>query len=256
MEKLREVLREGGVRLVFLPHASNVIGTITPIAEIAELVHAHGAYLVVDGSQIVAHRKINVAELGCDGYAFSSHKLYGPTGVGALYLNPRLVESLPPFELGGGMVGKVSEAETTFASAPYRFEAGTPPIAEAVGFARAIEFVEQIGLDAIVAYERELEAYMLKSLQAVEGLTLYGNPRERVGTFAFNLEGIHPHDAGTLMDSKGVAVRVGHHCAQPLMNALGIAASIRASLGLYNQTQDIDALVDAIRYTQSKFRHV
>ncbi len=154
------------------------------------------------------------------------------------------------------MVEKVSETETTFAPAPYRFEAGTPPIAEAVGFARALEFVQQIGFDAIVAYERKLEAYTLERLSQIEGLILYGNPRERVGTFAFNLAGIHPHDAGTVIDSRGVAVRVGHHCAQPLMAALGIAASVRASLALYNQPEDIDALVDAIATTQSKFRHV
>jgi cysteine desulfurase / selenocysteine lyase len=252
LQAFHEALKAGGVKIVALSHASNVLGSVLPIGEIVSAAHASGAYVIVDGSQIVAHRPVNVVELGVDAYAFSAHKLYGPTGIGALYLNSAFSDKLPPFELGGGMVGRVELDQTTFAPVPYRFEAGTPPIAEAVGFAEAVRFVQKIGFARLRAHEEALLSYMLTALRAIPGLTLYGDPADRVGVVAFNLDGIHPHDAGTLLDAQGVAVRVGHHCAQPLMDALGIPACMRASLGAYNTSTDIDCLIRALKFTQKK----
>lgn len=248
-----KVLAKGNVKLVAVTHVSNVMGSVMPLEKIVVAAHAVGAKVIADGAQAVAHLPVDVQELGVDAYAFSGHKLYGPTGVGVLVLSPAVAESLPPYMLGGGMVHRVGVVGSTFAPVPYRFEAGTPPIAEAVGLAAAIKFVEGIGFEKIGAHEKELTEVLLRKLSAVEGMKIYGSPAERVGVVAFNVGEIHPHDVGTLLDQKGVAVRVGHHCAQPLMSALGIPACVRASVGLYNNLGDVEKLVAAVEYAKKKF---
>lgn len=235
-------------KFVSLAHVSNVLGCVNPIKEIAELVHANGAYLVVDGAQSIPHLPIDVQELDCDFFAFSAHKMYGPTGLGILYGKEELLHQMEPIEFGGEMIDFVYEQSATWKGLPWKFEAGTPHIAGAIGLAAAVSYLQDIGMTEVQAHEADLVAYILPKLRAIEGLTLYGpeQPENRAGVIAFNLDGLHPHDLSTALDYEGVAVRAGHHCAQPLLSYLNVSATVRASFSLYNTREDCDCLVDAI----------
>ncbi|KXT83743.1 Cysteine desulfurase, SufS subfamily [Streptococcus sp. DD11] len=254
LEDLKDKLSER-TKFVALAHASNVLGVINPIKEIAQLVHQKGGLLVVDGAQSAPHMRIDVQELGADFFAFSGHKMLGPTGIGVLYGRKELLEEMSPVEFGGEMIDFVYEQEATWKELPWKFEAGTPNMAGAIGLAAAIDYLEALGLDAVEQHEQELLAYLFPKLQAVEGLTIYGSQdlSQRSGVIAFNLEGLHPHDVATALDYEGVAVRAGHHCAQPLLSHLGLAAAVRASLYIYNSKADCDKLVEALEKTKEFF---
>ena len=242
-------------RFVALAHVSNVLGVVNPIKEIAELVHQENALLVVDGAQSVPHMKIDVQDLDVDFFAFSGHKMLGPTGIGVLYGKEELLEQMSPVEFGGEMIDFVYEQEATWKELPWKFEAGTPNIAGAIGLAVAIDYLDKIGMETVHQYEQELIAYVFPKLQAVEGLTIYGSEdlTQRSGVISFNLAGLHPHDVATALDYEGVAVRAGHHCAQPLLSYLGVAATVRASFYLYNTKADCDKLVEALQKTKEFF---
>lgn len=242
-------------RFVALAHVSNVLGVVNPIKEIAELVHQTNALLVVDGAQSVPHMKIDVQDLDVDFFAFSGHKMLGPTGIGVLYGKEELLEQMSPVEFGGEMIDFVYEQEATWKELPWKFEAGTPNIAGAIGLAAAIDYLDKIGMETVHQYEQELIAYVFPKLQAVEGLTIYGSEdlNQRSGVISFNLAGLHPHDVTTALDYEGVAVRAGHHCAQPLLSYLGVAATVRASFYLYNTKADCDKLVEALQKTKEFF---
>ena len=242
-------------RFVALAHVSNVLGVVNPIKEIAELVHQANALLVVDGAQSVPHMKIDVQDLDVDFFAFSGHKMLGPTGIGVLYGKEELLERMSAVEFGGEMIDFVYEQEATWKELPWKFEAGTPNIAGAIGLAVAIDYLDKIGMETVHQYEQELIAYVFPKLQAVEGLTIYGSEdlTQRSGVISFNLAGLHPHDVATALDYEGVAVRAGHHCAQPLLSYLGVAATVRASFYLYNTKADCDKLVEALQKTKEFF---
>lgn len=242
-------------RFVALAHVSNVLSVVNPIKEIAELVHQANALLVVDGAQSVPHMKIDVQDLDVDFFAFSGHKMLGPTGIGVLYGKEELLEQMSPVEFGGEMIDFVYEQEATWKELPWKFEAGTPNIAGAIGLAVAIDYLDKIGMETVHQYEQELIAYVFPKLQAVEGLTIYGSEdlTQRSGVISFNLAGLHPHDVATALDYEGVAVRAGHHCAQPLLSYLGVAATVRASFYLYNTKADCDKLVEALQKTKEFF---
>lgn len=238
-----------------MAHVSNVLGVVNPIKEIAELVHQTNALLVVDGAQSVPHMKIDVQDLDVDFFAFSSHKMLGPTGIGVLYGKEELLEQMSPVEFGGEMIDFVYEQEATWKELPWKFEAGTPNIAGAIGLSAAIDYLDKIGMETVHQYEQELIAYVFPKLQAVEGLTIYGSEdlTQRSGVISFNLAGLHPHDVATALDYEGVAVRAGHHCAQPLLSYLGVSATVRASFYLYNTKADCDKLVEALQKTKEFF---
>lgn len=242
-------------RFVALAHVSNVLGVVNPIKEIAELVHQTNALLVVDGAQSVPHMKIDVQDLDVDFFAFSGHKMLGPTGIGVLYGKEELLEQMSPVEFGGEMIDFVYEQEATWKELPWKFEAGTPNIAGAIGLAAAIDYLDKIGMETVHQYEQELIAYVFPKLQAVEGLTIYGSEdlTQRSGVISFNLAWLHPHDVATALDYEGVAVRAGHHCAQPLLSYLGVSATVRASFYLYNTKADCDKLVEALQKTKEFF---
>lgn len=242
-------------RFVALAHVSNVLGVVNPIKEIAELVHQANALLVVDGAQSVPHMKIDVQDLDVDFFAFSGHKMLGPTGIGVLYGKEELLERMSAVEFGGEMIDFVYEQEATWKELPWKFEAGTPNIAGAIGLAVAIDYLDKIGMETVHQYEQELIAYAFPKLQAVEGLTIYGSEdlAQRSGVISFNLAGLHPHDVATALDYEGVAVRAGHHCAQPLLSYLGVAATVRASFYLYNTKADCDKLIEALQKTKEFF---
>ncbi|HEL2401124.1 TPA: cysteine desulfurase [Streptococcus suis] len=254
MDHLRSLL-SSKTKLVSLAHVSNVLGSVAPIGEIAELVHAVGAYLVVDGAQSVPHMAVNVKELDVDFYAFSGHKMLGPTGIGVLYGKEELLNLMSPVEFGGEMIDFVYEQSATWKELPWKFEAGTPNIAGAIGLGAAIDYLTEIGMDAIQAHEAELVDYVLPKLQAIPGLTIYGSQdlSKRTGVIAFNLDDLHPHDVATALDYEGVAVRAGHHCAQPLLRYLQVPATVRASFYIYNTKADCDKLVEAIIKTKEFF---
>ncbi|MCD3406328.1 aminotransferase class V-fold PLP-dependent enzyme, partial [Streptococcus equi subsp. zooepidemicus] len=235
-------------KFVSIAHVSNVLGCVNPIQEIARLAHARGAYFVVDAAQSVPHMAIDVQELDCDFLAFSGHKLLGPTGIGVLYGKEALLNQMNPVEFGGEMIDFVYEQEATWKPLPWKLEAGTPHIAGAIGLGAAISYLEAIGMDQVHAHEADLVAYTLPRLQAIAGLTVYGPDRsdERSGVLAFNIDGLHPHDLATALDYEGVAVRAGHHCAQPLHKYLGLHSTVRASFYLYNTREDCDRLIEAI----------
>jgi len=247
MDHFRELLSPR-TRVVAVAHASNVLGTLTPIQELAELVHGVGALLVVDGAQSVPHVATDIATLGADFLAFSGHKMLAPLGSGVLWGRRELLEAMPPFLGGGGMIREVFEDHATWAPLPEKFDAGTPSVADTVALATAVDYLDDVDMDNIRAHEVELTAYALERLAGVPDVTVYGprDPRARTGVVAFNLDGVHPHDAGTILDEAGVAVRAGHHCCQPLHRALDVAATLRASFYLYNTAEDVDALVDAL----------
>ncbi len=235
-------------KLVAFAHVSNVLGGVLDVARAVQIAHRVGAKVLIDGCQAVARLPVDVAALGCDFYAFSAHKLYGPTGIGALWARAELLDAMPPWQGGGSMIDRVTFAETTWAPAPQRFEAGTPAIAEAIGFAAAARFVQDKGLAAIHAHETALVRQARDALGRINAVRLYG-PAHSAGIVGFTLEGVHPHDLGTILDEENVAIRAGHHCAQPLMAALGVPATARASFGLYNDERDIAALVRGIERT-------
>lgn len=248
-----ERLLSDRTRMVAVAHVSNSLGTINPVREMAAMAHRHGALVLVDGAQAVPHIEVDVQSLGCDFYAFSGHKVYGPSGIGALYGRFELLDAMPPWQTGGGMVHGVTFEETTFAPPSHRFEAGTPFIEGAIGLAAALDYVGRIGIPAIAAWESELLAQATERLQEIPGLRLIGTARHKAAVAAFVLKGVHPHDVGTILDQEGVAVRAGHHCAQPVMARFGVPATTRASFGLYNRMEDVDALVAALRRAQEIF---
>lgn len=254
MDHLRSLL-SSKTKFVSLAHVSNVLGGVAPIGEIAELVHQVGAYLVVDGAQSVPHMAVNVQELDVDFYAFSGHKMLGPTGIGVLYGKEELLSLMSPVEFGGEMIDFVYEQSATWKELPWKFEAGTPNIAGAIGLGAAIDYLTEIGMDAIQAHEAELVDYVFPKLQAIPGLTIYGSQdlSKRTGVIAFNLDDLHPHDVATALDYEGVAVRAGHHCAQPLLRYLQVPATVRASFYIYNTKADCDKLVEAIIKTKEFF---
>ncbi|HTG83493.1 MAG TPA: cysteine desulfurase, partial [Gemmatimonadales bacterium] len=233
-------------RIVALAHVSNVLGTVNPVREIADLAHARGAVVVVDGAQAVPHLPIDVQQLGCDFYAASAHKMYGPTGVGFLYGRLDLLEKMPPWQGGGGMIERVSFEGTTFAPPPARFEAGTPPISQAVGLGAAIDYLGALPADSLAQHEQSLLIYATEQVGRLPGIRLIGTAQDRVSVLSFVFEGVHPHDVGTVLDAKGVAVRAGHHCAQPLMRRFGVQGTVRASFGFYNLREEVDLLVEAL----------
>jgi len=232
-------------KLVALAHVSNVLGSVLDARRAADIAHSVGAKILLDGCQAVPRLVVDVAALDCDFYVFSGHKLYGPTGIGVLWARPELLDAMPPWQGGGSMIDRVTFARTTYAPPPGRFEAGTPHIVGALGLHAAIEYVERIGLDAIHAHETALVAKTREALSQINSVTLYG-PEDSAGIVSFSIEGVHPHDIGTILDEERVAIRAGHHCAQPLMEALGISATARASFGVYNGAADVDALVRGI----------
>jgi cysteine desulfurase/selenocysteine lyase len=248
-----ERLLNDRTKVVAIAHVSNVLGTINPIAEVVRLAKARGITVVVDGAQAVAHMPVDVQALGCDFYAFSGHKIFGPTGVGVLYGRKALLESMPVYQGGGGMIGRVTFERTTFADLPYKFEAGTPHIAGAIGLAAALDYLTAIGIERVAAYEDELLKYATRALTEVPGLRLTGTAPAKASVLSFVLGDVHPHDVGTILDREGVAVRAGHHCCQPLMARLGVPATARASLALYNTREDVDALVAALRTVREVF---
>ncbi len=239
-------------KLVALAHVSNVLGSTLDVKRAATLAHAVGAKLLIDGCQAVPRLAVDVAALDCDFYVFSAHKLYGPTGIGALWARAELLDAMPPWQGGGAMIDRVTFAETTFAPPPARFEAGTPAIVEAIALGAAVDYVSAIGLDAIHAHETALVAQCRDALARMNSVTLFG-PEDSAGIVSFALEGVHPHDLGTILDEEGVAIRAGHHCAQPLMDHLGVPATARASFGIYNDEDDVAALVRGIERTKRIF---
>jgi len=249
-----EALLSPRTRLVAVTHISNVTGALLPVARIVELAHAKGAFVLIDGCQAVPRLPVDVQALGCDFYAFSGHKAYGPTGTGVLYGRYDALLSMPPWQTGGGMIANVTYPLTEFQEPPHRFEAGTPDIAGAVGLAQAIDFIEGIGRAAIREHEAGLTGYGVDRLSRIPGVQLVAGGQRRLSILSFNLEGVHPHDVGTVLDQHGVAVRVGHHCAQPLMDKLGIAGTVRASLGVYNDEADIDRLAEAVEACREMFQ--
>src|SRR5438876_1977674 len=251
---LDEAARGGNVKVVAANLVSNALGTINPIEKLAAWAHAQGAIMVVDGAQAAPHHPVDVQALGCDFFALSAHKMCGPTGVGARWGRRELLEAMEPFNLGGHMISKVRYEATTWGELPHKFEAGTSPIAEAVGLGAAIDYLNEVGIESIEAHEQELAAVVLERLGEIEGVTLYGPPPERrAGIVSFNVEGIHPHDVAQVLDSEGVAIRAGHHCCQPLMTRLGVAATNRASFYLYSVPAQLDRLVDGVQKTRKIF---
>ncbi len=252
LEELEKLLNPR-TRLVAVTHVSNALGTINPIGQITEMAHRRGIPVLVDGAQAVPHRKVNVQQLDCDFYAFSGHKLYGPTGIGVLYGKARLLESMPPYQGGGDMIRSVRFEKTVYNSLPYKFEAGTPHIAGAIGLAAAIDYVARVGLERIAAHEHELVVYATERVSEVPGVRIIGTAREKAGVLSFAIEGVHPHDVGTILDRQGIAVRAGHHCAQPVMERFGVLATTRASFACYNTREEVDALVGGIKKVREVF---
>ena len=240
-------------RLVSVAHVSNALGTVNPVKEMVAAAKAVGALSLIDGAQAVAHLEVDVQAIGCDFYAFSGHKLYGPTGIGVLWGRTELLERMPPWQAGGEMIDRVSFSGTTFNILPFKFEAGTPHIAGAIGLAAAIGFVMEQDKDSLASHEAALTDYLVAGLQQVPGLRLVGEPGQRAGAVSFLLEDIHPQDAATLLDMQGIALRVGHHCAMPLMESLGIGGTMRASLACYNNRDDVDALLAALHKLRDFF---
>ncbi len=253
MEAFADLLNEH-TRLVAVTHVSNALGTINPVAEIIAQAHGRGVPVLLDGAQAVAHLPVDVQALDCDFYAFSGHKLYGPTGIGVLYGKSALLEAMPAYQGGGDMIRSVSFAETTFNTLPYKFEAGTPNIAGAIGLGVAIDYLNSFGWEELLAHEQSLLMYAAQEMSGIEGLSIIGNARKKICILSFVLEGIHPHDIGTILDGEGVAIRTGHHCTMPLMERFGVPATARASFALYNSRHDVDVLVNAIHHAQEVFR--
>jgi len=248
-----EKLLNARTRLVAVAHVSNALGTINPVRQIVEMAHAMNVPVLLDGAQAVPHLKVDVHELGCDFYAFSGHKVFGPTGIGVLYGKERLLAVMPPFQGGGDMISSVTFEKTFYNAIPYKFEAGTPNIAGVYGLGAALDYVNQIGLANITSYEHALLSYATEAIQQIPGVRIIGTAREKAGVISFVLEGVHAHDVGTILDREGIAVRTGHHCAQPVMDRFGVPATVRASLAFYNTKQEINALAAGIQRVKALF---
>ena len=253
MDVYEELLTDR-TRLVAVTHVSNALGTINPVKSIIALAHLRGVPVLLDGAQAIAHLQVDVQALNCDFYAFSAHKLYGPTGVGVLYGKTDLLEAMPAYQGGGDMIRSVSFEETTYNTLPYKFEAGTPNIAGVIGLGVAIDYLTGIGRDELVEHERALLSYATQMATHVPGLRIIGNAQEKIGILSFVLEGLHPHDIGTILDGEGVAIRTGHHCTMPLMERFGVPATARASFALYNTRKEVDVLVEAIYKAKDVFK--
>ena len=250
-----EAVMTDRTKIVAITHVSNVLGTINDIGSIAEIAHKHGAYIAVDGAQAVPHMSVDVQAMDVDFYAFSGHKMLGPTGIGVLYGKAELLDKMEPIEYGGDMIDFVDLRESTWTDLPVKFEAGTPMIAEAVGLSAAIDYINQVGADEILRYEQELVTYAYDKMSQIEGIEIYGPKEERAGLITFNLDGVHPHDLATALDTDGIAVRAGHHCAQPLMKFLEVSSTARASFYLYNTKDEIDYFIDSLERTKEFFTH-
>ncbi|KGX89775.1 cysteine desulfurase [Pontibacillus marinus] len=254
LDDVKETVTDN-TKIVAMMHVSNVLGSINPIKEITEIAHEHGAVMLVDGAQAAPHMRVDVQDLNCDFYAFSGHKMGGPTGIGVLYGKKDILEKMEPVEFGGEMIDFVGLYDSTWKELPWKFEGGTPIIAGAIGLGAAIDFLESVGLEEIEAHEKKLAQYALDRLQSIDGVTVYG-PQERAGLVTFNLDDVHPHDVATVLDAEGIAVRAGHHCAQPLMKWLEVSATARASFYMYNTKEDVDAFVDGLQKTKEFFGDV
>jgi cysteine desulfurase/selenocysteine lyase len=246
VERFEELLADGRVGLVAITHMSNVLGTYTPVERIVKIAHAHGAKVLLDGSQAVVHRRVDVQALDCDFYAFTGHKLYGPTGIGVLWARRELLDEMPPFLGGGEMISSVTYEQSTWAAVPHKFEAGTPAILEGIGLKAAIDYVLSIGYEAIAAHESSLVDHALARLSAIEGVRILGRAQDRGGVVSFALDRAHAHDVATLLDRQGIAVRAGHHCAEPLMRRFGLESTARASFAIYTTHEEIDALAEGL----------
>ncbi len=253
IDRYEELLSER-TALVAIVHVSNSLGTINPVGELIRKAHERGIPVLVDGAQAVAHMPVNVQELGCDFYAFSGHKVYGPTGIGVLYAKRQWLEEFPPYQGGGDMIRHVTFERTVYNDVPYKFEAGTPNIAGAIGLKAALEYVQSIGLERIATHEHALVQYATEQLQIIPGLRIIGTARQKAAIVSFVIEGIHPHDIGTIVDREGIAIRVGHHCTQPVMEFFGVPATSRASFALYNTCEEVDRLVAALQKAVKLFR--
>ena len=248
-----ETLLNPRTKLVAITHVSNALGTITPVRQIIAMAHRRHIPVLIDGAQAVPHFTVDVQELDCEFYGFSGHKLYGPTGIGILYGKAELLDAMPPYQGGGDMIRSVTFEKTIYAPIPSKFEAGTPHIEGGIGLGAAIDYLEGIGMEAINAYEQELLAYAMGAVGAIPGVRIFGTAREKAGVMSFSLEGVHPHDIATILDQEGIAIRTGHHCAQPVMERFGVPAMARASLAFYNTTAEIDALVAGIHKVKEVF---
>ena len=248
-----EKLLSPRTRIAAVGHVSNALGTVNPLKRMIEMARAKNVPVLVDGAQAVPHLSVDVRDLGCDFYAFSGHKLYGPTGIGVLYGKAEHLEAMPPYQGGGDMILSVTFEKTTYNRIPHKFEAGTPHIEGVIGLGPALEMVTSLGLDTIAAHEDALLHHAVEALRNINGIRFIGTARERVGTLSFVLDGIHPHDIGTILDQQGIAIRTGHHCAQPVMERFGIPATARASFGLYNTTEEIDALAAGLKKVSEVF---
>ena len=248
-----EKLLNPRTRLVAITHASNALGTIVPLKEVVKRAHAYGVKVLVDGCQAVVHMPVDVQDIDCDFYVFSGHKLYGPTGIGALYGKAQLLESMPPYQGGGEMIRSVTFEATEYNVIPHKFEAGTPHIAGAIGLGAAIDYVSGLDLERIGAHEQAVLAYATERIGEFNSVRMYGTANDKASILSFTVEGVHPHDVGTILDRQGIAVRAGHHCAQPVMDRFGIAATVRASFGLYNTVEDVDALAAGVATTLEIF---
>jgi len=240
-------------KIVAVTHVSNALGTLNPVQRIIEMAHRGNIPVLVDGAQAVPHLKVDVQALDCDFYVFSGHKVYGPTGIGVLYGKSALLDAMPPYQGGGDMISSVTFEKTTYNKLPYKFEAGTPHVDGAIGLGTAIEYVNGLGMGDIAAHEHELLAYATEAVSAIPGIRLIGTAKQKAGLLSFLLDSIHPHDIGTILDQDGIAIRTGHHCAQPVMQRFGIAATVRASFALYNTREEVDALVEGIQKVQEVF---
>ncbi len=252
MEKYREMINER-TRLVAVTHVSNALGTVMPVKEIIDTAHAHAVPVLVDGAQAVAHLKVDVQDMDCDFYCFSAHKMYGPMGSGVLYGKEKLLEDMPPYQGGGEMIKAVTFEKTLYNDLPYKFEAGTPNVASVIGFKAAVDFINRIGFKDIISYERNVYRYAEETLAGIEGVRIFGKGDDKVCVISFLIGAIHPYDAGSILDKLGVAVRTGHHCAQPLMDLCSIPGTVRASLGIYNTKEEIDILKEAIMQVKKMF---
>lgn len=250
---LENVFADGRVKLLAVTQMSNVLGTYTPVERLAKFAHEHGAKILIDGCQAIVHRKIDVRAVDADFFVFSGHKLYGPSGIGVLYAKAEILDSMPPFMGGGDMIAHVSYEKSTWAKPPHRFEAGTPAIIETIGLGAAIDYVNDIGMDAIAAHEAALTEHALAVLPNIEGLRILGSAQDRGGVISFVMKGAHPHDIATLLDRQGIAVRAGHHCAEPLMGRLGVTSTARASFALYTTREEIDALAKGLERVRKMF---
>jgi cysteine desulfurase/selenocysteine lyase len=252
MQAYKELLSDK-TKMVAVVHVSNAIGTVNPVREITEMARQHGAAVLIDGAQAVPHQPVDVQEIGCDFYAFSAHKMCGPTGFGILYGKKKHLDATPPYRGGGDMIDKVTFEKTTYNIAPFKFEAGTPPISAGIGLGAAIDYLQEIGMDQIALREQQVVDYALSKIREIDGIRLFGEPENRASAITFVFDQIHAHDVGTILDKQGVAVRTGHHCAQPILERFGESATARASFSFYNNEEDADRLVEGLNYVKDFF---